>query len=165
MSDSASFQLVSILPGTILGAHLGKKMAQSHMFFRNISVRNGKSGKNRGIPNVSLAISDVRDVARFHIAAMERETSEPTERFLCANIAVPMERILQIIHENFDDIAVPTRRVSDFLVRVALRSQPTDMAIFLSSKLSKPPFFSRLRLKTLGVPMRTPAESVVDTCR
>ena len=108
LSADASFQLVSILPGTILGAHLGKKLSQSHHFFQNISMRNGK---NRGIINVSLAISDVRDVARFHIASMERESNEPVERFLCANVAMPMERILQIIHENFDDISVPTRKV------------------------------------------------------
>jgi dihydroflavonol-4-reductase len=112
MSDTASFQVVSILPGTILGAHLGKKMSHSHQFFRNISMRNGK---NKGILNISLAISDVRDVARFHIASMERESNEPAERFLCANIAMPMERILQIVHENFDDLVVPTRKVCDFV--------------------------------------------------
>lgn len=108
MSEDASFQLTSILPGTILGAHLGKKMSHSHTFFRNISMRNGK---NKGIVNISLAISDVRDVARFHIASMERVNDEPVERFLCANVAMPMERILQIVHENFDDLVVPTRKV------------------------------------------------------
>lgn len=112
METNATFQLVSILPGTILGAHLGKKMSQSHHFFQNVSMRNGK---NRGVINMSLAISDVRDVARFHIASLERESNEPVERFLCANVALPMERILQIIHENFDDINVPTRKVSEKL--------------------------------------------------
>ena len=109
LSTNASFQLVSILPGTVLGAHLGKKMTHSHHFFRTVSMINASK---RAILNMSLAISDVRDVARFHIAAMERESNEPTERFLCANVAMPMERIFQIIHENFDDLIVPTRKVS-----------------------------------------------------
>ena len=107
-SSDSSFQVVSILPGTVLGAHLGKKMSHSHKFFRNFLG----SGKSRGIPNISLAVSDVRDVARFHIAAMERSSENRAERFICANNALPMERILQIVHENFDDLAVPTRKVS-----------------------------------------------------
>lgn len=162
MNDDASFQVVSILPGTILGAHLGKRMSQSHHFFKNLTMRNGRS---RGIMNVSLAISDVRDVARFHIAAMERDSNDPMERFLCANIAMPLERILQIVHENIDDLVVPTRKVGDFLVKVAIRRYPDEQKNNILNRLSKPPVFSRQQLKSLGVPLRTPAESVVDTCR
>jgi hypothetical protein len=55
--------------------------------------------------------------------------------------------------------------VSDVLVKLAVRRQPTELQNNILNKLSKPPFFSRMHLKSLGVPLRTPAESVVDTCR
>jgi len=157
MSNHSTFQLVSILPGTILGAHLGKKMSHSHYFFRNFL--------GKGIPNIGLAVTDVRDVARCHIAAMERQTEEKIERFICANTAIALDKILQIVHENFDDLVVPTRKVSDMLVKMALRRQPVEQKNNILNRLSKPPVFSRSRMKLLGVPLRTPAESVVDTCR
>lgn len=47
-----------------------------------------------GVINLSYAISDVRDVARFHIAAMEQPTA--VGRYICANNAISLQKILQV---------------------------------------------------------------------
>lgn len=155
----ATFSLCTILPGTVLGPHLGGHIAFSHRFILNFM----QDKRSRGVPNLSYAISDARDVARFHIAAMEQEGS--SGRYICANTAISLQKMLQIIHENFADMNVSTRQVPNALVRLSLSAQSESVRNFVLQRLGKPPLFSRSRSKQLNVPLRTPAETIVDTCR
>mmetsp|Transcript_2119 Transcript_2119/g.2077 ORF Transcript_2119/g.2077 Transcript_2119/m.2077 type:complete len:366 (-) Transcript_2119:118-1215(-) len=157
--EGTKFSLVTILPGTVLGPHLGGHISFSHRFLLNFMQE--KSG--RGVINLSYAISDVRDVARFHIAAMEQ--SNAVGRYICANNAISLQKILQIIHENFSDMNVSKRPIPDVIARMGLRTFRPEIREFLLQRLSKPPVFSKSRMKQLNIPLRTPAETIVDTCR
>lgn len=102
-------RLITILPGMLLGPHLGGRVNYSH---RHLLVY--LENRLRGVLNVSLPIADVRDVASCHILAMESGRSEST-RYCLTNKAVHMLSILQTIHENFVDIKLPLRKVRDTL--------------------------------------------------
>lgn len=128
--EGSKFSVVSLLPGTVLGPHLGfflddryslTRHRWSYFIFPQLFVefhsREEQSRCHRlsfvlifvGVINLSFAISDVRfenirlhalmcsisrDVARFHIAAMEQSSAEG--RYICANTAVSLQKILQV---------------------------------------------------------------------
>lgn len=158
-ADHCSFQLVSILPGTMLGPHIGGRTSLSHSMILSFL----QESRAVGVPNISHAISDVRDVAVAHVAALESDKA--VGRFILANNSITLLRILQIIHENFADIMVSNRTVSSTLVRFGSRSAAPDVRDWIVKRLDKPPYFSRSRSKLLGVTLRPPTETVVDTCR
>jgi hypothetical protein len=58
-------------------------------------------------PNYS--ISDVRDVASAHITAMENP--HITGRFCLCSPAMHLAEILQVVHENFLDVHIPTKKL------------------------------------------------------
>jgi hypothetical protein len=53
----------------------------------------------------------------------------------------------------------------DFIARLGLRTLRPEISELIIQRLSKPPVFSKSRMKLLSVPLRTPAETIVDTCR
>lgn len=107
-----SFKFVSILPGTVLGPHLNtQRLSQSHKFILSCLTKN-----SRRIANLNFAISDVRDVAIAHIFAIE--DGDILGRYCLCNEAKHLAAILQIIHENFEEIHVPTMPIRDFAVRL-----------------------------------------------
>ncbi len=59
--------------------------------------------------NISFCLTDVRDVANAHIIAMEN--NRLSGRFILCHKAMHLASILQVIHENFTDIRVPSRKV------------------------------------------------------
>ena len=65
---------------------------------------------NAVILDMSYNITDVRDVALAQIVAMEHDSV--LGRHCFANEAVHLSTVLQIIHEAFHDMELPTRKVS-----------------------------------------------------
>ena len=98
-------RLITILPGIMLGPHLGGTINYSHRYLL-VYLEN----RIRGILNVYLPIADVRDVAACHILTMESYRTEGS-RYCLTNKSVHMVNILQTIHENFVDIKLPARKV------------------------------------------------------
>jgi nucleoside-diphosphate-sugar epimerase len=66
------------------------------------------------ILDMSYNITDVRDVAMAQILAMEHDAVQGRHCF--ANEAVHLSTVLQIIHEAFHDMELPTRKVSGCLI-------------------------------------------------
>ncbi len=54
----------------------------------------------------------------YHVAAMF--DSRSTGRYLCAQPALTMTNILQIVHENFSDLSVPTKALPDLVIRIGM---------------------------------------------
>lgn len=61
------------------------------------------------ILDMSYNISDVRDVALAQIVAMENP--DALGRHCLCNDAVHLSTLLQIVHEAFHDMELPTRKV------------------------------------------------------
>jgi dihydroflavonol-4-reductase len=105
-NNKCHFDLVSILPGLVLGPHLDGRISMSHRFLLGFL-----DGTAIRVPNLTYAIVDVRDVASAHIIALEKR--EANGRYFCGTTPVPLVRIMQIIHENFADLNVPSKRAPD----------------------------------------------------
>jgi dihydroflavonol-4-reductase len=106
------FDLVTILPGLVLGPHLNNGVTQSHRFI--LALLDGTMPR---VPNLTYAIADVRDVASSHVVALEKQ--EANGRYYCGTVPLPLVRILQIIHENFADLHVPSRQAPDGIISLA----------------------------------------------
>jgi nucleoside-diphosphate-sugar epimerase len=83
----------------------GRRLSTSHKFLSAFLHA-------RGIISINYNISDVRDIAHATILSIEKPNI--VGRYCVCNDAIPLSEILQMIHENFLDIVVPTRKVKSF---------------------------------------------------
>ena len=77
----------------------------------------------------------MRDVAYSVLLAVEQPRL--SGRYPLCNEAMGLSEILQIVHENFVDIAVPSRRVRDFVVKLAYATDRTDRAEYIQYNLGR----------------------------
>lgn len=157
--EGCSFKLACMLPTTLLGPHL-KPRGTNQAY--DILLRFLEMHVN-GIPNITMRVSDVRDVANACVTASERE--DLTGRYiLCSQRAITLEEMLQTVVENFSDITVPRRKLSDFVVRAALRKPKTEQQEWLLHNVGRIPSLDTRRADDqLGITFRDPKYSVVDT--
>jgi len=78
------------------------------------------SGRVPGIPRLGFNIVDVRDVADLHIRAMT-EPKAAGERFIAAANFAWMAELAELLRARLGEDAarVPTRKVPDFVIRLA----------------------------------------------
>lgn len=112
------FSVTSLVPGILWGPPVhGRRLSFSHKF-----LTAWLSGDAIAIINVNYNISDVRDVARACLLSIEQPRI--TGRYCLCNDPMSLSEVLQIVHENFIDLKVPTRKV------INQSSQPVDEFIF-----------------------------------
>ena len=117
----------------------------------------------RGCPRLGFGIVDVRDVARAMHDALERMVSGRT--ILCAG-SLWLEDVAAVIQENFPDARVSTRRLPNFAMYLAALFDRRLSFSFLRRNLGYMPELSNDRLvQDLGISVRAPSDSIVDTCR
>ncbi|RLV89754.1 putative NADPH-dependent methylglyoxal reductase GRP2 [Spathaspora sp. JA1] len=100
--NNPTFKVTTIQPGFVLGpaAYDSTKVSSE---FVNAVVQLGPSDK---IPESSGAFIDVRDVARAHLAALEKDEAID-QRLVLVNENFSFEGIAHIIKENFPNSKVP----------------------------------------------------------
>lgn len=155
------FKLISILPGLVLGPHLNiKRISQSHKFLLAF-ISNNRPVKR--IPNINFSITDVRDVANAHIVAMEKEGVEG--RYCFCHEAMHLASVLQIIHENFVDITIPTKGIKDIIVRLTIARDRSHVGEFLSYNLNRPAKIDCKKALQANMVLRPVSRTVIDTVR
>lgn len=156
--NDCTFTLTSILPGTVLGPHLGSKLSFSHRFLYMYL-----DGTNRGIANLWINISDVRDVAQCHLQAMESTWTQG--RYICCNPAISHAEMLQIVHDYHNDMKVPVRKFRDPAVRLAMSMDYSGRGEYVLTHLGRNPTISIVKALQVGMVFRSPAQTILDTCR
>jgi len=154
-------RLITLLPGIMLGPHLGGKINYSHRYLLIYL-----EARIRGVMNLYLPIADVRDVAACHILTMESYRAEGS-RYCLTNKPVHMVNILQTIHENFSDIKLPSRKLPDGLVKymVANATGAQGEKQWTYYNVGRIPNISCIKAKGLGMTLRPPVQTIVDTVR
>ena len=109
---AAAPELVTILPGAILGPVLEKDFGTS----ANI-VKKMLDGSMPAVPKIGLDCVDVRSVAEAFVRAVE-VPSAAGERFLCSSDYLTFADISATLKKAYPDRKVPTARLPDFLVRL-----------------------------------------------
>ena len=114
LPESERFELVTLLPGAILGPLLDSDYSVSGSIVRALLGR-----EFPGVPDLGFALADVRDVAEMHVAALSRPDAA-SQRFILAGPHTPMTEIAATLARHYGPrgFRVPTRRLPSFLIQV-----------------------------------------------
>lgn len=120
--EGGSMQLSVVNPVAVLGPVLGTDLSTSIELIRRLL-----NGAAPGLPNVTFAFVDVRDVADLHVRAMSHPAAAG-ERFLAASddvLTVP--QLAGILRDKLGEAArkVPKLTLPDWTVRVAAVFDPS----------------------------------------
>jgi dihydroflavonol-4-reductase len=152
--------LATVNPSLVIGPVLSRDFSASVQVVQRLL-----SGRVPGLPRLGFSFVDVRDVADLHIRAMTAPEAAG-QRFIAARDFAWMIDVAALLRASLGDAAikVPTRRVPDFVIRLA--------ALFDKSLASVTPrlgerrtFSSAKAQKVLGWRPRPVEESVLDCAR
>src|SRR6185312_1896231 len=107
--------LTTIHPGMILGPAVDDDASISLG-----AVSGLLDGTTPALPNNGFTVSDVRDVAEMHVAAIETPAAAG-ERYLATGTYLPFARIAEILRQAYPNAKVTMRTVPDWLIRLLVR--------------------------------------------
>ena len=118
-------ELVTILPGAILGPVLEKDFGNS----ANI-VKKMLDGSMPALPRIGFEVVDVRSVANAHIKALETPEAAGN-RYLCTNGFLEFKEIAQILRANYPKRKIPKTVLPNFMVRLFSNIDPETKPVLL----------------------------------
>jgi dihydroflavonol-4-reductase len=151
---------VAILPSLVLGP----VMTEQHLRTSPAILYELMRGKWPGVPNLYFQVVDVRDLAKVHVIALEKE--KPAARYIATSSPMAVREMAAALREKFPDAKVPKLPLPDFLMYATAIFEPRLTFAFLRRNLGAAPIFDNALAKTeLGVTFRAPVDSVLDTGR
>jgi dihydroflavonol-4-reductase len=119
-AEGGGMEYCSINPSVVLGPVWSRDYSASVTI-----VKRMLEGSVRGLPDIGFGVVDVRDVADLHVRAL-KAPGMAGERFLCSGPFMKLADIAAVLRSRLGAEAsrVPTRRVPDFVVRVAALFDP-----------------------------------------
>jgi nucleoside-diphosphate-sugar epimerase len=152
--------MATVNPSVVLGPVLGRDYSESIQLVERLL-----SGKMPGLPRLGFCIVDVRDVADLHVRAMTAPEAAG-QRFIAAGDFAWMGELAALLRAGLGPAAarVPTRRVPDFVLRVAGLFDRSIAAV--TPRLGEKRAFSAAKAqKMLGWRPRPLPETVLDCAR
>lgn len=110
--DGVNIDLTAINPGVALGAPLDHVIGASVSIVERILTR-----KDPAVPNIGFVCVDVRDVAKMHVNAIDREASFG-KRYIAADCFVWFAEFAEVLAVKFPQYNVITRRAPNWLIRI-----------------------------------------------
>ncbi|HXQ16948.1 MAG TPA: aldehyde reductase [Caulobacteraceae bacterium] len=159
-SAGGATTLATVNPALVLGPVLGHDFSESVQV-----VERMVTGRVPGIPRLGFNIVDVRDVADLHIRAMTAPEAAG-ERFIAAGAYAWMGDLAAMLREKLgaDGAKVPTRKVPDFVIRLAGLFDK-DLASVTPGLGLKHDYTSAKAQRLLGWKPRPTEETVLDCAR
>ena len=156
--NTGPIELVAMNPGDVLGPLLDRGQ---HISANTIQTIMGKRAV--GVARVAMPVSDVRDVAAAHLAAMTVPDAAG-QRFCCSAGTVTMHEIALILQRHFEGrgYRIMTRTLPDAVIRLAAGFLPGAWAIL--PRLGQASYeVSTEHIRTvLGWDPRTPREAAIS---
>ena len=156
------FDLVTILPATVIGPSIVPSMSQSGQSL--VSLTNGDWP---GIGSFPWWIVDVRDVALAHILAME--TPDASGRYIAGAATMMMREVVDHLKDAGwgEEYRLPSlpldNPVGDFLAKLAVRFQPPGLRSWLLTHLGGEFNVDNTKIgKELGIEFRDPVRTLLD---
>ena len=160
LEDDKRFELTVVNPAYVQGPLLSANSGEGSKEFCQRIL----NGKFPAIPDVSMPIVDVRDVATAHIAAMEKSEAAGNRYILC-NRTLHFREMAQIIANEFQaqGYKVPSKNLPKVMLWV-VKFFDSDIKE-LYPLVGKTAQLSNERMvNELGVTPRPVEESIIDTC-
>jgi dihydroflavonol-4-reductase len=151
---------IAILPSLVLGPVL----TEQHLRTSPAILLEIMRGKWPGVPNLWFQVVDVRDLAKVHVLALEKE--KPAPRYIATSAALGLRDMAAALRERFPQAKVPRLPLPDFLMYATAVFEPRLTFAFLQRNLGAAPVFDNGLARTdLGLEFRPALESVLDTGR
>src|SRR5579872_710005 len=152
--------LATVNPTLVLGPVLGHDFSESVQVVERLV-----SGRVPGLPRLGFNIVDVRDVADLHLRAMTAPQAAG-ERFIAAGAYAWMADLATLLREKLGPggAKVPTRKVPDFVIRLAGLFDK-DLGSVTPGLGLKHDFTSAKAQRMLGWKPRPTEETVLDCAR
>ncbi len=114
LGADSNFQLVVINPGLVLGPLLSSDWGTSGELVKRIIDHDVPA-----IPDISLAMVDVRDVASAHVTAI-RTPEAAGQRFICAEANHSMMEVAVVLQRHLAPLGykIPTKRLPSIAIRI-----------------------------------------------
>jgi len=111
-ANGGNMELTVVAPGAVFGPSLGAKLEGQSVALMSAMI----GGKMPMIPDLSMGMVDVRDVARLHVEAM-KAAGAAGQRFIAASAEpISMEAVASVLRKAGYN-KVPTRRAPTFLLK------------------------------------------------
>ncbi|WP_374528715.1 NAD-dependent epimerase/dehydratase family protein [Novosphingobium sp.] len=159
-AEGGDMEFVTVNPVLVLGP------LQSADFSTSLeAIKKLLDGSMPGLPNFGFGLVDVRDVADMHMRCLTAPDMAG-ERFLCSGRFLWMKDIAAILKDGLGQQSrkVPTRRLPDWLVRIAALFDPLIRQVLGELGNEREADTSHAREK-LGWASRPEAETILDTAR
>jgi nucleoside-diphosphate-sugar epimerase len=157
MAEDGKTELVTLLPGAIFGPVLNPYQSGSVGIIRGLL-----QGQPSLLPRLAFNITDVRDLAALHVAAMTAPKAAG-ERFIVLGEALWFSEIAKILRDRLGEHAnkVPTRRLPDFAAKLLAHINPQMRELLpLLGRTQK--FSAAKACHVLGYAPRSAADTLVD---
>ncbi len=151
-------QLVAMNPGVVLGPTLIPDYSISAEFVGKLLRK-----EIPGCPQINIALTDVRDVAAAHVAAMELPEANG-KRFILAGESTSMRDIALVLRSEYGPrgYRIPTMRLPNILLRFVARFDKT-VALIVPELGMPTNVSSKNAEELLGYAHRSLREMVVST--
>lgn len=124
LARAGELELTTIHPGAILGPATDKDTSISLGLVTGLLDRTTPA-----MPRIGFAISDVRDVAAMHVAALQKPESIG-QRYLCTRPYMTFDAVAAVLREAYPGYAVTSRTVPNWVIRlVSVLGGPTRQII------------------------------------
>ncbi|KKB80730.1 hypothetical protein VW35_00520 [Devosia soli] len=124
LASGQSMQLTTIHPGAILGPATDPETSISLGLVGGLL-----DGSTPAMPRIGFAISDVRDVAAMHLAAL-KDPESIGQRYLCTGPYMTFEDLAAVLRRHYPDYPITLKSVPDWIMRgVALMGGPVRQII------------------------------------
>ena len=120
-NGSGGMELTVINPMGIFGPSLSADLSSGFGLLKGVL-----EGSMKRIPNITLGIVDVRDVADVHIRAMIHPEAAGQRFLALAGGILSLPQIAQLLKDNIGDkgARVSTKKIPDWIVRIAALFNP-----------------------------------------
>jgi nucleoside-diphosphate-sugar epimerase len=159
-AGGAATTLATVNPALVLGPVLGADFSESIQVIERLV-----SGRVPGLPRLGFNIVDVRDVADLHLRAMTSPAAAG-QRFIAAGEWAWMADLAVLLKARLgaDGAKVPTRKVPDFVLRLAGLFD-ADIGSVAGGLGKKHDFTSAKAQRLLGWRPRGAEETALDCAR
>ncbi len=159
-AEGGGIEFCTVNPALVLGP------LQSGDFSTSLQpIKKMLEGALPGLPNIGFGVVDVRDVADMHVRCLTAP-GMANERFICSGPFMMMKDVAAVLKAGLGPQArkVPTRRMPDWLVRIAALFDPVVRQVLgeLGNVREAPAVHAKEKLGWIPRPAN---ESILDTAR
>lgn len=156
LAEELGLGLTTINPGLVLGPPVGSGHGSSVGLVERIL-----SGRDPAVPGLSFPVVDVRDIARMHVAAVQRPESAG-KRYIGSAGTRSFLEIAKIVKDANPEKKIALRVAPKWLMRLLALTDPAIRGIL--PQLGRPQEMSAARAtEELGIAFLDPDQAVRDT--